>query len=210
LRPGRGIEQPSERIDEIGGDDGIAVRPFRVAQLESPGQPIGGRGPARGDAGNQGPVGVVGQQTLEQVVDYVGLDDRPGQLRIERRRLALGAATIDRLGSCRRSADGSRAETDRNGQRDPFVQLRNDRRLQNALRREGANGGISSREADLAIQSAIGAASSHFLRRASVTGSSDARGRWFCSRAPSQTMSARGYQPKRKWASLNKDRRKSP
>jgi hypothetical protein len=39
--------------------------------------------------------------------------------------------------------------------------------LRNALPREDASGGISSREAHLAIQSAIGAASSPFLWRAS-------------------------------------------
>ena len=106
LRPERGIEQTPERIDEIGGDDRVAIRPFRVAQLESIGEPVGARGPARGDAGNQGAAGVIGEQALEQVIDDVGLDDRPGQLRIERGRLARRATPIDRLGCCRRSADG--------------------------------------------------------------------------------------------------------
>jgi hypothetical protein len=52
LRSGGRVEQTPERIDEIGGDDRVAIRPFGVVQFESVGEPVGARGPARGDAGN--------------------------------------------------------------------------------------------------------------------------------------------------------------
>ena len=111
LRAGRRLDQTAKRVDEIPGDYRIAVRPFRFAQLEDVAQSVRARGPAFGDAGDEGAAPVIAHEAFEQVVDHVGLDHRRRFGGVERLRLAGRAAAVETFRACRMSVNEQDGKT---------------------------------------------------------------------------------------------------